>query len=50
MLLRCIEIFRGHLRRSFDKIRGPAFIMKVYTNQTDFFTLEELKDIEITVL
>jgi len=41
------KIFRGHLRRSFDKIRGPAIHKRnLCTNQTDFFTLEELKDIE----
>ena len=41
------KVFRGHLRRSFNKIRGPAIHNRsLCTNQTDFFTLEELKDVE----
>lgn len=41
------KIFRGYLRRSFNTIKGPALHnRKICTNQTDFFSLEDLKDID----
>ena len=41
------KVIRGYLRRSFNKIKGPALNNRsLCTNQSDFFTLEELKDIE----
>lgn len=38
-------IFRGHMVRYVNKLKGPAFFNRDCTNETDFFTLEELKDI-----
>lgn len=41
------KIFRGHLCRSFNKIKGPAlYNRKLCTNQSDFFSLEELENID----
>ena len=41
------RVFRGHLRRSFNKIKGPAlYNRKLCTNQSDFFSLEELENID----
>jgi len=37
--------FRGCLRRKFNKLKGPALFTKKCTNETDFFTLEDLKHI-----
>jgi len=40
------RIFRGYLRRSFDNMKGPALYNRnLCTNSTDFFSLEELKNI-----
>jgi hypothetical protein len=38
-------IFRGHMVRYLNKLKGPAFINRKCTNETDFFTLENIKDI-----
>jgi len=41
------RVFRGHLRRSFNKIKGPGLRNRdICTNQSDFFSLEDLKDIK----
>ena len=41
------KVIRGYLRRSFNTIKGPALHnRKICTNQTDFFSLEDLKDID----
>ena len=41
------KIFRGYLRRSFNKIKGPGLQNRsLCTNQSDFFTLEELNEVE----
>ena len=41
------KIFRGYLRRSFNKIKGPGLQNRsLCTNQSDFFTLEELNKVE----
>ena len=37
--------FRGHLVRYLKKLRGPAYINRNCTNGTDFFTLEDIKEI-----
>ena len=37
--------FRGHIVRKLNRLRGPAYITRDCTNETDFFTLEYLKDI-----
>lgn len=37
--------FRGHMVRYINKLKGPAFFTRDCTNETDFFTLEELKEI-----
>ena len=39
------KIFRGHIVRKLNKLRGPSYITRECTNETDFFTLENLKDI-----
>lgn len=39
------RIFRGHIVRYINKLKGPAFFNRNCTNETDFFTLEKLKDI-----
>ena len=41
------RVFRGHLRRSFNKIKGPGLRNRdICTNQSDFFSLEDLKNIK----
>ena len=41
------KVIRGYLRRSFNTIKGPALHNRnLCTNQTDFFSLEDLKDID----
>lgn len=39
------KVFRGHVVRYLNKLRGPALRRRKCTNETDFFTLMELKDI-----
>lgn len=40
------RIFRGHIIRFCTKLRGPAYIRRdICVNETDFYTLEPLKDI-----
>ena len=39
------KIFRGHIVRKLNRLRGPSYITRDCTNETDFFTLEYLKDI-----
>ena len=42
------KIFRGILQRKYDHLRGPAFIKRnLCTNETDFITLEPIKEIEL---
>lgn len=41
------KIFRGHLQRKFNKLHGPAVLKReICTNSTDFFTMDELADID----
>ncbi len=41
------KIFRGHLQRKFNKLHGPAILKReICTNTTDFFTMDELTDID----
>lgn len=43
------RIFRGHIVRFCAKLRGPGFLHReVCVNETDFYTLEPLKDIPHT--
>jgi len=39
------KIYRGHLVRYLNKLRGPGLIKKC-VNETDFFTLENISDLE----
>jgi hypothetical protein len=39
------KIFRGYIVRKLFTLRGPAYITRKCTNETDFFTLEDLKEI-----
>jgi len=40
------KIFRGGLQRKYDLLHGPAFKKReICTNSSDFFTMEELKEI-----
>ena len=43
----CIQkMFRGHLQRFSNQLRGPAFLKRdTCTNSSDFLTMEEMKDI-----
>ena len=36
-------MFRGYIRRKFNKLKGPAIYTKKCVNETDFFTLDDLK-------
>ena len=40
------RIFRGHLVRYSKKLRGPGIVRKRCVNETDFFTLTELENIQ----
>jgi hypothetical protein len=37
--------FRGHIVRYLDRLRGPAFKTRKCNNESDFFSLENIKDI-----
>jgi hypothetical protein len=40
------KLFRGIIQRKYNQYHGPAFIKReLCTNNTDFFTMDELKDI-----
>jgi hypothetical protein len=40
------KMFRGHLQRFSNQLRGPAFLKRgMCTNSSDFLTMEEMKDI-----
>ena len=40
------KIWRGHLQRMINRLRGPAFLRRsLSVNETDFFTLENSKEI-----
>ena len=39
------KLFRGHLRRFLNKLRGPG-LYKQSINETDFYTLEDIKDLD----
>ena len=39
------SVFRGHIVRYLNKLKGPAFVDRKCTNETDFFTLEDIKSI-----
>ena len=39
------KVFRGHVVRYLNKLRGPSIRTRKCTNETDFFTLMDLKDI-----
>ena len=40
------KVYRGHIQRRYNKLHGPAFFNRsLCTNETDFFTMEELKDL-----
>lgn len=41
------KIWRGYLRRYLNKIRGPG-LLKKSVNETDFYTLEDIKDLDIS--
>ena len=43
--LKIQTIFRGHMIRYLNKLRGPAFLNRKCTNETDFYTLEDIKRI-----
>ena len=38
--------FRGHIVRQLDKLKGPG-LRENCVNETDFYTLEDLKDLDI---
>lgn len=38
------KVFRGHMRRYLNKLRGPG-LNKTCVNETDFYTLEDIKDL-----
>ena len=43
------RVFRGHIVRFCAKLRGPGFLHReICVNETDFYTLEPLKDISHT--
>jgi hypothetical protein len=45
-IIKIQKIIRGHLRRKYNIFHGPAFkSRKICNNTSDFFTMEELKDI-----
>ena len=40
------KIFRGRIRRLYNKLHGPAYLNRALcTNNTDFFTIENLSDL-----
>ena len=42
------KIFRGHIQRSYNYYQGPAALDRsICVNDTDFLTMDELKDIPI---
>ena len=41
------KIWRGYLRRYLNKLRGPG-LLKKSVNETDFYTLEDIKDLDIS--
>ena len=42
------KIYRGHLQRRYNKLHGPAFFKRsLCTNESDFFTMEELKELPV---
>ena len=43
--IRIQKLYKGYLRRRLNKLRGPAMYNKKCINETDFFTLEYLKDL-----
>jgi len=46
--LKIQKIVRGNLQRKYNKYHGPAFLKRnICTNTCDFFTMDEMKDIEL---
>jgi len=47
-ILKVQKMFRGHLRRRYNNCQGPAAKKRTLcTNDTDFYSMDELKDIPI---
>ena len=43
------KIFRGHLQRKYNLLRGPAqYNRSICTNNTDFFTMDNISELEYT--
>ena len=42
-IIKIQKIFRGHIRRKFNKLKGPAIYTKKCTNESDFYTLDDLQ-------
>jgi hypothetical protein len=46
VIIRIQKIFRGNLQRKYNKLHGPAFFKRgICTNQSDFLTIEDMKDL-----
>ena len=44
-IIKIQKVWRGYLRRYLNNLRGPG-LSKNYVNETDFYTLENLKDLD----
>ena len=46
-IIKIQQLFRGHLQRKINKLRGPAYLKrKICTNNTDFITMDPLEKID----
>ena len=45
MLLKIQALYRGFLRRRYNKLQGPAWVNRECVNTTDFLSLNRIKDI-----
>jgi len=46
-IIKIQKVWRGYLRRYLNNLRGPG-LSKNYVNETDFYTLEDIKDLDIS--
>jgi hypothetical protein len=46
VIIKIQKIFRGNLQRKYNSLHGPAFFKRdICTNQSDFLTIEDMKDL-----
>ena len=49
IIVKIQKIFRGNVQRKYNQLHGPAFLKReLCTNQSDFLTMEEMKDMDAT--